>query len=273
MTEIVPFNFDDHEIRVIMIDDTPWWVAGDVCAPLEIKDTRQAVSRLDEDDRCTAPVIDQLGREQLTWVVNESGLYDLILDSRKPEAKRLRRWITSEVMPQIRKTGAYGLEKIDLPTALERYAAALREQAAATARAIEAENQVVELQPKAIEFDFYMDSGGLCDLGALAQALGGGRQRLIDRLRELGILVSREASQGGVRPIQYYMEQHWFEVKLEDTATGPKYASYATPKGASGVLRKLVEHGIGGRRWNRELPSEDALLRLVFPKDGDELTR
>lgn len=262
-TDITPFQFDAHQVRVIMdLEGNPWWVLMDVCQAIEISSHRTALTRLDPQDVGKTDVLDDHGSRQQTNIVNESGLYDLIFVSRKPAAKRFKRWVTKEVLPEIRQTGSYGLVKMDLPTALENYAKALREKDAASKRAIEAESYAAELQPRAIEYDRYMDAKGLCDLGALSQALGGGRSRLIDRLRELGILVSKRACQDGVRPMQRFAEQGWFEVKLEDTPVGPKYATYATPKGTSGVFQSLVKHGIGERRWGA-LPTEDELFRKV----------
>ena len=84
-----------------------WWVAKDVCDVLDLDDTRRAVERLDEDEWSSIPVIDALGRQQQTLAVNESGLYSLILGSRKLEAKAFKRWITHEVLPSIRRTGRY----------------------------------------------------------------------------------------------------------------------------------------------------------------------
>jgi anti-repressor protein len=124
------------------------------------------------------------------------------------------------------------------------------------------------LQPKAIEYDRYMSCDGLCDLGALAQALGGGRTRLVARLRELQILVSQAASQrGGTRPMQTYIEKGWLEVKIEETNVGPVAVAYATPKGVSGIFRALVRSGVGERRWGA-LPTEAELFdRITFTTD------
>lgn len=104
---VAPFayNFDDQPIRVFTIDGDPWFVAADVCGVLEIKNPSHALTKLDEDER--GQVKDAMNSNSLLNVVNESGLYALILTSRKPEAKRLRKWVTSEVMPKIRKTGSY----------------------------------------------------------------------------------------------------------------------------------------------------------------------
>lgn len=107
--QIQPFAFGDSLVRVVMIEGEMWWVAKDVCACLEIDNHRQALTRLDEDEVISNDVIDALGRPQETSLVNESGLYSLILGSRKPEAKAFKRWVTHEVLPTIRKTGGYGV--------------------------------------------------------------------------------------------------------------------------------------------------------------------
>ena len=93
-------------IRVVEIDGQPFFVAKDVCDALDIVNSRDAITRLDDDERGVAS-IDTLGGKQQMTAVNEYGLYNLILGSRKPEAKQFKRWITHEVLPSIRKTGSY----------------------------------------------------------------------------------------------------------------------------------------------------------------------
>lgn len=97
MSEIEIFNFDSHEVRVVMIDGEPWWVVNDVCAAIGIAQTRNAVDRLDSDDVRQADVIDSIGRKQSTNVVNEGGLYELILRSDKPAARPFRKWVTEKI--------------------------------------------------------------------------------------------------------------------------------------------------------------------------------
>lgn len=108
-TDLTVFNFPatGSELRSLIIEGDPWFVAVDVCAALGISDARKSVGLLDEDERNTVPVTDSLGREQQTFIVNEPGLYSLILRSRKPEAKAFKRWVTHDVLPTIRKTGRY----------------------------------------------------------------------------------------------------------------------------------------------------------------------
>ena len=95
-------------VRIVTGEDgEPWWVAADVCAVLGVANVAQAMSRLDEDERDDVISNDVIGRKQSVTVVNESGLYSLILGSRKPEAKAFKKWVTSEVLPAIHKTGSY----------------------------------------------------------------------------------------------------------------------------------------------------------------------
>lgn len=109
-TSLQVFNFNEKEstpIRVQVINNEPWFVAKDVCRVLGIANHKDAVSRIDDDERQGVGITDPLGGRQQATAVNESGLYHLIFQSRKPEAKRFRKWVTSEVLPAIRKTGRY----------------------------------------------------------------------------------------------------------------------------------------------------------------------
>jgi len=101
------FQFqENNSIRVIMIDDAPWFVADDVCSILEHSNSRMAIKSLDDDEKDVS-IVYTLGGEQQLNIINESGLYSLILTSRKPEAKKFKRWVTSEVLPTMHKTGQY----------------------------------------------------------------------------------------------------------------------------------------------------------------------
>jgi prophage antirepressor-like protein len=109
-TAIQAFVFPQTNQKVRVVIDkhgNPGCVAKDVCDVLGLDNVRRALDRLDGDEFTTSKLIDSIGREQETYVVNESGLYSLIMTSRKPEAKAFRKWVTSEVLPSIRKTGAY----------------------------------------------------------------------------------------------------------------------------------------------------------------------
>lgn len=111
---VIPFSFGQQQVRTLLIDDQPWFVAADVCASLAIANTSLAVNGradretdgLDEDEKGIATVNTPSGDQEML-VVNESGLYALIFKSRKAEAKRFKKWVTAEVLPAIRKHGRY----------------------------------------------------------------------------------------------------------------------------------------------------------------------
>ena len=102
----IEFSFEGRAVRTAVKGGQTWFVAADVCAVLEHVNSRDAISRLDDDEKGVA-IIDTLGGAQEMNVVNESGVYNLIFTSRKPQAKVFRRWVTDEVLPSIRKTGRY----------------------------------------------------------------------------------------------------------------------------------------------------------------------
>lgn len=105
--KVFTFNENNKPIRVELVDGEPWFVAKDVCDALGIEKYRDAIGRLDEDEKGCPVTVDTLGGPQKMAAVNESGLYNLIFQSRKPEAKKFRKWVTGEVLPSIRKTGRY----------------------------------------------------------------------------------------------------------------------------------------------------------------------
>ena len=107
MNELMVFQYGQNEVRTVTIESEPWWVLKDVCNVLGLDSPHKVGNRLDEDERNQIPLIDSLGRQQKTTIINESGLYAVILRSDKPRAKPFRKWVTSEVLPTIRKTGAY----------------------------------------------------------------------------------------------------------------------------------------------------------------------
>lgn len=106
MNGLQVFNYNSSEVRTVMRDGEPWFVLKDVCVVLGLSNPTAVVERLDKDERAKF----DLGRQGKTWLINESGLYSVILRSDKPEAKPFRKWVTSEVLPTIRKTGRYGLD-------------------------------------------------------------------------------------------------------------------------------------------------------------------
>lgn len=144
---VIPRVFNNDElgsVRVVEMDGEPWFVSADVCRILGIGNSRDAARRLDEDEKGVV-LIDTLGGCQQMSIVNEPGLYSLILGSRKLEAKAFKRWVTHEVIPSIRKHGAYMTEDVvDMamsdPEAFLRLVEALRDEKA-KAKALQSENE------------------------------------------------------------------------------------------------------------------------------------
>lgn len=111
---VIPFAFDDFQVRVLTDDQgEPWFVAADICRALQLD--RKSLERLDDDEKGVSSV-HTLGGQQKMTTVNQSGLFDLVLGSRKPEARRFKRWVTHDVLPALSKTGKYSTQAGPVPT-------------------------------------------------------------------------------------------------------------------------------------------------------------
>ena len=108
--EIQVWNYESSEVRTVQVNGEPWFVLSDVCKVLELSSPHKVADRLENDERNQIPVTDSLGRYQNTAIINESGLYTVILRSDKPQAKPFRKWVTSEVLPSIQKHGSYSVQ-------------------------------------------------------------------------------------------------------------------------------------------------------------------
>lgn len=108
--EVYTFNPNNAPVRVQVINGEPWFVAKDICDALTLENSRKATASLDDDEKRVSPIVTPSGTQQMS-VVNESGLYNLIFQSRKAEARAFRKWVTGEVLPTIRRTGRYELKR------------------------------------------------------------------------------------------------------------------------------------------------------------------
>lgn len=219
MNQLQVFNNTEFgQVRTMMISGSPWFVAKDVCECLGITKHRDAVSRLDGDERGSVEV-DTLGGTQQMAAVNEYGLYSLVLSSRKPSAKAFKRWITHEVIPAIRKHGAYmtgeTLEQaLTSPDFLIRLATELKTEQE-TRRLAEA--QIEANKPKVLFADSVAASHGSILVGELAKLLNQngidiGQNRLFNWLRENGYLICRKGTDYNM-PTQRSMEMQLFSIK------------------------------------------------------------
>lgn len=160
-------------VRSILIDSDPWFVAADVCKALELEKTNRALSRLDDDEKGAHSVSTPGGRQRMS-IISESGLYSLILGSRKPEAKAFKRWITHEVIPSIRKHGAYMTDSLldaleAHPEAVPEYLNRLRSE---NARNRELTRCLRLALPKAEYYDAFVDPADCTNIRTTAKELG-----------------------------------------------------------------------------------------------------
>ena len=142
---LIPLNYESKEIRLVQDENgEPWWVARDVCQILGLEDTHKAVERLDEDEK-GRKTIPTPGGNQVMWIVNEPGLYSIIIRSNKPEAKQFKRWITHEVLPSIRKTGGYEVDTLSEIDLIIKSARALKQ---IELKQIDHDNRLISLEAK-----------------------------------------------------------------------------------------------------------------------------
>ena len=238
MNEITVFNNENFgDIRTVQINDEPWFVGKDVAEILGYSNTRDAIARhIDEEDRADVVIPDGSQTRNMT-IINESGVYSLILSSKLESARKFKRWITSEVIPQIRKTGSYHAPKT--------YAEALRRLAdeAEKMEALQKQNQL--MQPKAEFFDAVTDSKTAIPLGDVAKILdmGIGRNKLFEFLRQKSILTYDN------RPYQKYIDAGYFRViEQKYEVNGEVRINIKTlvfQKGIDWIRKQLVKEGYG----------------------------
>ena len=185
MNDLQIFKNDTFgQVRILEKDNELWFVAKDVCDCLEIKNTTDALKRLDNDERSRF----NLGRQGETNIVNEYGLYNLVLSSRKPEAKEFKRWITHDVIPQIRKTGTYSMNiPKSLPEALRAYANEVELHNATKAIVAQQEQQIAEFKPVKDYIDKILSSKSCLAITQIAADYGLSAQELNKILHEAGL--------------------------------------------------------------------------------------
>ena len=198
-------------IRALSLDGEPWFVAKDVCEALGVGNSRQALARLDDDEKGVIST-DTPGGEQRVQTVNEAGLYTLVLSSRKPEAHAFKRWVTHEVLPAIRRTGGYMVARDETPEQTMARALLIAQDTMDRQR-----REIDELRPKALFADAVAASDKTMLIGEFAKVLRQngvpmGQNRLFQWMRDNGYLISRRGSSYNL-PTQRSMELGLFRVK------------------------------------------------------------
>lgn len=221
MNEVQTFDFDGSGIRTLTIDEEPYFVGKDVAQVLGYSNPRDAIAKhVDAEDKGVAKC-DTLGGQQNQTVINESGLYSLILGSKLPEAKRFKRWVTSEVLPSLRRNGMYAMDELlDNPDLAINALQKLKEEREAR-RQLELQNE--QMKPKALFAEAVETSSTSILIGDMAKLLRQngvevGQRRLFDWRRTNGWLMKTGESRN--MPTQKAMEKGYFEIR-ERTISNP----------------------------------------------------
>ncbi|MEK6734082.1 MAG: phage antirepressor [Pseudomonadota bacterium] len=209
------FAYDGDKIRAV-IDDRgePWFVANDISSLLGYRMTSDATRLLDKEEKGTQ-ILPTAGGLQKFTIVSESGLYSLIFASRKPGARTFKKWVTSEVLPSIRKTGSYNKQ------------ADLNDPKQLRLLLLDYADKIAKDQPKVQFYDEFINSEGLYNLQNAARALNHSPTLFIRSLKDTYLFYQGSA----LVPYQRYREQGLFEVKSTIVDNKARYQTYVTPKG------------------------------------------
>lgn len=229
------FNNEEFgQVRTVAIDNEPWFVGKDVAVALGYTDINHSIlDHVDEEDRTNSKTQGQNDPEfgqRGTWLINESGLYSLVMSSKLATAKRFKRWVTGEVLPAIRKTGGYimGEENMSDDDLIARALIMAQKKIELREKELKEKNELLELQKPKVDFaDHVTDSDNAIDMGTFAkyaqkQGITMGRNTLFRWLRDQGVLMDNNV------PYQRYLNAGWFRVIELTYNTGS--GQYTTPK-------------------------------------------
>ncbi|MCU5425634.1 phage antirepressor [Bacillus tropicus] len=241
MNKLQVFNNEElGQVRTVVKGEDVWFVAKDVCEVLEIKNTTQAMQKLDPEER----TMFNIGRQGETNIINESGLYSLIMTSRKPQAKTFKKWVTSEVLPSIRKHGAYMTDQVleqavTNPDFMIGLLTNLKEE---KAKRVEAERTILQQQPLVTFAEAVQVSTNLITVKQLAnlmrqKGIDTGQNRLFEWFRENGYLCKKKGSLYNT-PTQYSMDLELFESQeyVRTNSQGEFVTSFTTKVTGKGQL-------------------------------------
>lgn len=257
-TDLQLFEFQKHAVRVVLVDGEPWFVLADLCRVLSLSNPSMVADRLDSGDLSRTEVTDSLSRKQQSAIVSESGMYEVVIRSDKPEALAFRRWITGRVLPAIRKTGSYS-QYPATPTKLPSKKELAQWVVEAEERAELAESKVIELTPPAAAWNELAEAAGDYGVADAAKVLSRdplintGERRLFQFMCGIGWIFRRDgrwrAYQAEVelgRLAEKVGKRFWHEGREEWAVPDPTIR--ITPKGLAELHKRL-----GGGADNSQL--------------------
>ena len=245
MSNITPFSYEDHEVRVLDVNGEPWFVLADLCKVLGLANPAVVAKRLDKADVCLT-YISSGGQRRAMTIVAEPGMYDVVVRSDSPAAKPFRRWVTHEVLPALRRTGTYtttpSVPQPDLSELSPRNLAYLSELAKGLEAAVK---HAEKNQRKADGYDQFLNGSGCYLVDTAANLLGVKHRRLWEWLYTSKLLIPH-----GPRKRQPYANPKttsWFAVKTYNTdrTNGKARATtYITPVGLEAIRLRLIREGV-----------------------------
>ena len=254
MNEVTNWTFGETEVRTIELDGEPWWVLSDVCKVLELSTPAKIAARLEDDEKGMNQIHTPGGTQNVT-IISESGLYSVILRSDKPQAKPFRKWVTSEVLPTIRKHGAYmtpdvlaqTIQNPDFMIGLVTELKAEQERRRTAELTVSVQSQqIAELQPKASYYDVVLNCADLLSVSEIAKDYGKSAKWLNAKLHELKV----QFKQGSIWLLyQKYAEKGYTSTKTQsfngnDGKVHSKVHTYWTQKGRLFIYDLLKGLGI-----------------------------
>lgn len=236
-----PFIYSGIAVRVVMIDGEPWFVLADLCKVLDIANVGNVADRLDELNIRRTDVENSRGQIRSTVVVNEPGMYEVVIRSDKPEAVAFRRWITGAVLPEIRRTGSFNTRPaLEGPELL---ATAVLE---AQRMLAEKDERIAELEPKAdLADDYLLAQGGARLVREVAKTLGWREKDFRRWLLDEKLIFARHAPCGAVQYDFYAQHAHHFQTREKvvehQWGTCSHYTLQILPRGVELIHRRIRE--------------------------------
>jgi len=253
MNELQNFDFEGNEVRTVLIDDEPYFVGKDVAEILGYKRQVKAINDHVEPEDKREDIVNisqasQSGKAELTLLITEAGIYDLIFNSQLDSARRFKRWVTSDVLPTIRKHGMYATDELlNNPDLLIQVATQLKEER--TGRLL-AEQQVQELKPKATYYDLILQNKSLLSVSKISKDYGMSARTMNTKLHELGV----QFKQGDI----------WLLYAKYQDRGYTQTSTYALDEEHSKVSTKWTQ---AGRLFIYELLKSEGILPVIEQED------